>query len=56
MVRALGETRAKELDAVRANGCGELTREAFDRLICREPLAIPARRPNSPAPPLRHGC
>jgi hypothetical protein len=35
--RALGERQAQELDALRADGCGELTRETFGRLICREP-------------------
>ncbi len=49
--RALGEMQVQELDALRADGCGELTREAFGRLICREPPATtPAPQLPGPTP------
>lgn len=44
--RAFGETQAKGLAALRGGDCGELTREAFGRLICHEP------QPTTPVPSL----
>jgi hypothetical protein len=49
--RALGEPQAQVLDALRTDGCGELTRETFGRLICREPHATtPAPQLPGPTP------
>lgn len=39
--RAFGKTQAQGLAALPAGDCGELTREVFGRLICREPKTPP---------------